>query len=76
MSTFVFHSSNTLPAVERIEAEACGAPVRSRRADLWGVLPVEIFTILCIIFRFFARYKTGVEFARDDFIMVAIVVSL
>ncbi|KAK9792806.1 putative G-protein coupled receptors family 1 profile domain-containing protein [Seiridium cardinale] len=58
--------------VQRVEAEACGVPVRSRRNDFWGLFPVEVITLLCALMRLYSRYADGIAYAWDDYIMVAI----
>ncbi|KAK7948151.1 uncharacterized protein PG986_009037, partial [Apiospora aurea] len=61
-------------AVARIQDEACGKPQRSRKPDLLGIMPIELFTLVCALIRMYARWKTLNTYEADDYIMIIIIV--
>ncbi|KAH8652356.1 hypothetical protein BX600DRAFT_527540 [Xylariales sp. PMI_506] len=59
--------------VERLEQEACNKPVRSRREALNGLFVLEGLTLICILLRFWSRYRFD-RFRLDDYIMVGVLI--
>ncbi|KAK8039298.1 hypothetical protein PG993_007709, partial [Apiospora rasikravindrae] len=61
-------------AVARIQDEACGKSRRSRKPDLSGIIPIELFTLICALTRMYARWKTLHTYEADDYLMILIIV--
>lgn len=59
----------------KVEAEACGFPLRDRQTTLFAFIGVEIFTIICVGLRMCSRYRTN-RWRCDDWLMIAIFVRL
>lgn len=66
----------TIPTdLAKLEADACGFPMRDRQTVLFSFIGVEIFTLLCVGLRICSRYRTG-RWHSDDYLMVVILVRL
>jgi len=59
----------------RVQAGACGFPVRSRKTDLWGVLAIEVIALVCLSLRLYSRWTVS-KFELDDYIMALVAVRL
>lgn len=64
-----------LTDLAKIEAEACGFPLRDRKTTLFAFIGVEIFAIICVGLRICSRYRKS-RWRCDDWLMVVIFVRL
>lgn len=57
--------------VGRVQAEACNAPLRSKKAELMAPLAIELLGIPAVLLRLFSRWRYTAGYDVDDWIMVA-----
>ena len=62
-------------AVARVQADACGLPVRSRKVDTWACLVPELLALACLAVRMYSRYYTTSKFELDDYVMASVAVG-
>ncbi|OIW23035.1 hypothetical protein CONLIGDRAFT_550013, partial [Coniochaeta ligniaria NRRL 30616] len=56
----------------RVEAGMCQKPRRSRKADIFATLAVEIPAFICALLRLFSRWYTAAHFELDDYVMLVL----
>lgn len=68
------YGADSTEEISRIQDEACERPYRSRRADLWGFIAVEVFTLVCVALHIIARRSSLRVYGIDDYIMFVVLV--
>lgn len=64
-------SVSDILTVGRVQAEACNAPLRSKKAELMAPLAIELLGIPAVLLRLFSRWRYTAGYDIDDWIMVA-----
>jgi hypothetical protein len=54
---------------------ACNRPIRWRRTGLWGLIALEVFSLICVGLRMYSRWKVGTSYKLDDYVMIVVLVS-
>lgn len=57
--------------VGKVQAEACNAPLRSKKAELMAPLAIELLGIPAVLLRLYSRWRYTAGYDVDDWIMVA-----
>ncbi|KAK1848958.1 CFEM domain-containing protein [Colletotrichum chrysophilum] len=72
MQTCLLQRCDTVDAIDvaKIEAKACGRPIRTRKADIMAPLILQIAGILAVLLRLYARWTMMPRLEADDWIMI------
>lgn len=69
-----FRQPSASAEFEKVAAQACDYPVRSRKVELWAFVLAELCTIVCSLLRMTSRILLG-NWDLDDYLFIPIFVS-